>query len=72
MLRKFLCSLSHLCYRLHTTLQTKHFSPNRIRTAYVERTYDTSGYALNYQILTRAIEDAVAAMVNGFISLKKC
>lgn len=35
--------------------------PTGIRTAYVERTYDTSGYALNYQILTRAIEDAVAS-----------
>lgn len=43
--------------------------PIGIDTVYVEPAYDTSGYALNHQILTKAFEDEIAK--NGKLALTR-
>ena len=43
--------------------------PTGIKTAFIEAAFDTSGHALNHQILTRAFEDEVAK--DGKLILKR-
>ena len=43
--------------------------PTGVKTAYIEAAYDTSGFALNHQILTKAFEDEIAK--DGKLILKR-